>query len=292
MAETIGSGAAALLGNPGNPPPADGGSPPPGAGSPPPGGAPPSGDWLSALGVADPEVSSWATSKGWKSPADALVSHRNLEKLLGSEKIPVPKDANDAEGWDRFYKAAGRPDAPDGYGLDKLEGADPEFAKAAAEVFHASGMSAAQVQKVTAWYTEKAAQIAQAQEEAFIQQTQVDWDALQQEWGPSFAVKSEAARRAAKQFGIDGDAMGKLERALGTKGMTTLLANIGKGMLEAPPVGLGGDGGAGDKFLSPEEAQRQIDVLMKDPDFARAVYDGKAAEKERLDRLQRISVGR
>ena len=287
MADTIGSGAAALLGNPGNPPPADGGTPP--AGGTPPGTPPASGDWLSGLGVSDPEISSWATAKGWKTPADALVSHRNLEKLLGGEKVPVPK-GDDPAAWELFYKAAGRPDSADGYGLDKLEGADPEFAKAAAQQFHGLGLSATQAQKLAAWYGEQSAATVKAQDEAFAQQSQAEWGDLQKEWGPAFEAKAEAARRATKQFGLDQGTLDKLERSLGTKGMMGLLSKIGQGLLESPAVGMGRDG-ADDRFLSPAEAQRQIDLLMKDPEFTRSVYDGKASARDKLDRLQRIAVG-
>ncbi len=285
MADTIGSGAAALLGNPGNPPPAD-----PGSGGNPP--APPAGggDWLAGLGVADPEISTWASSKGWKSPADALASHRNLEKLLGGEKVPLPK-GDDLAAWDLFFKAAGRPDSPDAYGLDKLEGADPEFAKAAAQQFHGLGLSATQAQKLAAWYGEQSAAVVKAQEESFAQQSQVEWGELQKEWGNAFDAKTEAARRATKQFGLDQDTLDKLERTMGTKGMMGFLSKVGQGLLESPAVGMGKDGAPDDRFLSPAEAQRQIDLLTKDPEFVRSVYDGKASSRDKLDRLQRIAAG-
>ena len=47
----------------------------------------------------------------------AFESHANLEKLLGHEKVPLPKGADDLEGWSRFNKALGVPDKADGYGL-------------------------------------------------------------------------------------------------------------------------------------------------------------------------------
>lgn len=40
-------------------------------------------------------------------------------KLLGTDKVPIPKDENDSEGWERFYKAAGRPDEPDAYQFER-----------------------------------------------------------------------------------------------------------------------------------------------------------------------------
>jgi hypothetical protein len=285
MADTLGSGASALLGNPAQPPAPAGGDPA--------GGAPPvppvGGDWLSGLGVADPEISTWASSKGWKSPADAFASHRNLEKLLGGEKVPVPK-GDDPAAWELFYKAAGRPDAPDAYGLDKLEGADPAFAKAAAEHFHALGLSATQATKLAAWYNEQATNATKGHDEAFTQQSQVEWDGLKREWGSAFDAKSEAARRATKQFGIDQGTLDKLERGMGTKGMMELLSKVGQSLGESPAYGMGREGG-GDQFMTPADAQSQIAALMQDREFIQSVYDGNAAARAKLDRLQRLSLG-
>lgn len=43
-------------------------------------------------------------------------SYANLEAQLGGDKVPVPKTDED---WDRWHKAAGRPDAPDQYKIEK-----------------------------------------------------------------------------------------------------------------------------------------------------------------------------
>lgn len=47
----------------------------------------------------------------------AMESYHNLEKLLGHEKVPIPKGPDDTEGWTRFSKAMGIPDQADAYGL-------------------------------------------------------------------------------------------------------------------------------------------------------------------------------
>lgn len=61
----------------------------------------------------------WFPEKFWKdNKADnegLAKSYMSLEKLLGSEKIPVPRSDDDVEGWDRYFKAGGRPDKEDGY---------------------------------------------------------------------------------------------------------------------------------------------------------------------------------
>ena len=47
----------------------------------------------------------------------AVESHLNLEKLLGYQKVPLPKDDTDIEGIRMFNKALGVPDTADGYQL-------------------------------------------------------------------------------------------------------------------------------------------------------------------------------
>ena len=61
----------------------------------------------------------WAPEKFWK---DNKVDHeglgrsyQSLEKLLGYEKVPVPKSEDDAEGWERYFRAAGKPEKADDY---------------------------------------------------------------------------------------------------------------------------------------------------------------------------------
>ena len=44
-------------------------------------------------------------------------SYLNLSKLLGHEKIPVPKGPDDIEGWTRYNEAMGVPSVAEGYNL-------------------------------------------------------------------------------------------------------------------------------------------------------------------------------
>jgi hypothetical protein len=46
-------------------------------------------------------------------------SYINLERMLGGDKIPVPKDPEDKEAWDRYYAAGGRPADPEKYVINR-----------------------------------------------------------------------------------------------------------------------------------------------------------------------------
>ena len=57
----------------------------------------------------------WDPEKKAPRIEDLGRGYQNLEKMLGSEKIPLPSDPNDDEGWARYFKAAGWPEKPDDY---------------------------------------------------------------------------------------------------------------------------------------------------------------------------------
>ena len=92
-----------------------------------------------ANGVA-PEVGAWLLNKQFADPQAALTSSYHLERMLGQDKIPLPKDASDKAGWDAVWSKLGRPEKPEDYGLPVPDGDDGEFAKVAAGVFHKAGV--------------------------------------------------------------------------------------------------------------------------------------------------------
>ena len=86
-----------------------------------------------------------------------LTSYRALEKMLGSEKLPLPRNDQDRHGYERVYKALGRPDSPDGYGIVQDGSADPAFANEAARWFHEAGLSTRQGQPLAEQFNEHVA---------------------------------------------------------------------------------------------------------------------------------------
>lgn len=285
------TGSALLAGNPPAPPaaPAPAGAPPataPGGE----GGTPPApSSWVEGLGVNSPDLVEWAGKKGWKTPADALASHRELEKMLGGEKIPVPKSADDKAAWDLVHKALGRPESAEGYGLDKVEGLDPEFGGAASKAFHEAGLSAAQAGKLATWWSEQQNAAAEAAEVARVQQAEVDLGDLRKEWGPAFDARVEAGRRAALTFGLDGDTLAKIEGALGSKGLLQLMSNVGMKLSEAPARGMNGE--TRPEFMTPELASQRIAQLKADSEWREGFMRGDSSKREEMARLQKIAVG-
>lgn len=85
------------------------------------GTAPPADAAEAAVRDAMDAPPEWAPKKYWDPVSKKIKEEElgrgylSLEKLLGREKVPVPVDETDAEGWERWYRATGRPDTPDGY---------------------------------------------------------------------------------------------------------------------------------------------------------------------------------
>ena len=222
-------------------------------------GAAPGGGWLEAVGDADARA--YAEAKGWRGPADMLGSYRNLEKLLGSEKLPLPRDDNDRDGYERAYKALGRPDSPDGYKLKQMEGGDPAFAGEASKWFHEAGLSTRQAQALAERYSAHVGQIEAAAKQRFVANSQRDADELRSEWGDRFDANLEMGRRAARQFGLESHDVAAMERTLGTRKLLTVLSKIGRGLGEDSFE----SGDRPNAFrMSPEAARARADALKAD----------------------------
>jgi len=247
--------------------------------------AAPSGEpWFK--GVADPELKGWLENKNYESPEAMAAAHRGLEKLLGSEKVPLPKDDADTEGWDRVYKAMGRPDAPEGYGLEKLEGGDEGFAQQMAGLLFEAGVGQKQALRMGERWNAYMTEQTQAAEQAFKVQSNQDLIDLKTEWGGAAPAKLEHYRRGCAQFGVSQEEMAAIETKLGTKRAISLFAKIGEGLGEAEYM----EGDTPKQMgMTPQAAQSRKDALMADKEgWAKRYLSGGADERAELERLNKI----
>jgi hypothetical protein len=82
-----------------------------------PAAAQPTGRWLDKL--TDDALKNDPSLTTIEDETTLARNYVNLKKMLGQEKIPVPRDENDTAAWDMLYKAAGRPDTPDAYEIKR-----------------------------------------------------------------------------------------------------------------------------------------------------------------------------
>lgn len=243
-----------------------------------------SGNWWD--GFQDNELKGYVQNKGWKDPADLAVGYKNLEKLLGAEKMPMPKGADDAEGWNRVYDALGRPKSADGYKLSVPEGDDGAFAKMAAGKFHELGLTSKQAEGLAAWYNEQGSGRMNEMQQQQAAKAEADMQSLKQEWGAAFDENVEYGRRAAREYGLNAEKLSALENSLGTSEMLKLMATIGRAQGESDFV----TSSSGNTFgMTPSAAQQRISALRADKTWTAKYISGDADARSEMQRLMNLA---
>lgn len=242
-------------------------------------------------------------TKGWKGPADALLSYQNLERVFGADKagrtILAPKSDDDADGWNAVYSRLGRPESPDKYELPVPEGDDGSFAQAAAPVLHELGLTAKQAKGLAEWWNTASSARIQSESESFSQQSEADYKALQAEWGAAATKNEELAKRAvlkfSKEAGIDEDTFDAMERAMGTGKLMKLFHAIGAQFAEADFVSSDAPSG---NAMTPAQARNKVAALFADQEFMarymnpdQRVRQGAIDEMMQLNRMANPDIG-
>lgn len=258
-------------------------------------------------------VAAPTTSTGWKSgiradlknspllqkfedsPAGlekALESYGNLEKLLGNEKVPIPKDDKDAEGWARFSKAMGIPEKADGYGLedpklpDSLKGMTIDKAKFA-EVVHANKLTPGQAKGL--WKVYNDMQVESYNKYLGDLQTQLDKtvNSLKQEWGDAYQANVELGQNVINQFADTPEAKDYVTATmLKDPNGIKFLAKIGEQFAENKIGNF-----QGPRFsMTTDQAQIEIEKMTKDMEGPYMNLSGKFTEKEHQAAVERMNT--
>lgn len=137
-------------------------------------------------------------------------SYNNLEQLLGRDKVPIPKDINDVEGWSRLSKALGVPDKAEGYGL-----ADANIPKDLAqmgltlnknefaEVMHAHKVPPSAVKGIWDIYQKKSIDAYTQAMKSQQEQLTKTINTLRGEWGDAFETNVELGQMVINKFSND-----------------------------------------------------------------------------------------
>jgi len=214
--------------------------------------------WVDA--ISDPEVLGYIQKKGWSAPADIVQGYRNLEKLVGNEKVPLPKGEQDVEGWERVFTALGRPSTPDAYKL-------PEAGTAAK--FHEVGLNTRQAEALSGWLDENRDSAAKTAAEEAAAKRLAELGAVRSEWGVAYEENLRLSERAVKEYSLTEHAS-KIEAAMGTANWMKLTMQLGRGLGEHAFAA----GGAPQFGITKEEAIEQIGALTRDRDFIKRYLSG------------------
>jgi hypothetical protein len=280
-----------------------------------PGAAPPP-DW------APEDARELVQAKGWKQPGDVVAGYRELERFLGADKaargVVLPKDDNDAEGWGQLWQRLGRPEKPQGYGLDKIQGANPQVVEPIAQAMHELGLSTRQATKLAeAWVglsqrvQEEGA--AQRQTEA-AERAGRELEEVKRAWGADYEPRADLATRFALSFigavpllkedltlangmvvkagrpdprSEEYQDLVALEEAWGTRKLLQRMYAMGARMGE-----MRNPDGGGPATVNPatrEGALEEIQKLRVDKEFQQRLKDGDAFAREQWDNLYKTA---
>lgn len=236
----------------------------------------------------DEATKAYMERKGFKGFDDLGKAHANLERALSRDaagRITPPTGPDDVEGYDRVFKALGRPEKPEDYGLTQLAGADEQFASNAAKWLFDAGVTTPHAAKLAEAWNGYVSEQATKQEEEFQAKSNADWAGIRSEWGGRFEEGVEQFRRGAVQFGLTADDMAAIERQLGTAKTVRTFAKIGAGLAEDKFI----EGEGRSQFsMTPDQAKARIAAMQGDTGWQERWAAGGVPEKEELARLNAV----
>lgn len=217
--------------------------------------------------------------------AKAIQSHLLLEKLLGHEKVPVPKDANDTAAWDIFSKAMKIPEKPEGYALPDVE--IPESMKALSfdkksfsEIMHKHKLTPEAAKGVWEAYTNTSKQAYANAVKAHEEKITNLMNQLRGEWGDAYQSKIQIGQMVLNKFSENQEANDELTAMmLKSPHGVKFLAKVGEQFSENKI----GDFRYERHSFTPDELDSEISVLQKSSAYTSSV------EKEREPAIRRMN---
>lgn len=255
-----------------------------------PGANPPPAPWFA--GFQNPELRGYVETKGFQGPEALADSYRNLERLRGvpADRLLSLPEKPDAPEWDAVWNRLGRPEKPDGYGLQVPDGQDRTFADRMAATMHKLGVSKSAAAGLNAeWNAFIAEEMAAADRDAQ-QADAADLAGLRSEWGAKYDEHVELGRRAGREFGLSEDEFTAVQRALGSGKTLKLFARIGEKMAEPGRFDAGGGSSPGFS-MTPDGARARLNALQADKDWAAKYMNGDVAARQEAERLAKIIAG-
>lgn len=213
---------------------------------------------------------------------EAVKSHLSLEQLLGHEKVPIPKGPDDAEGWNRFNKAMGIPDKAELYGLPDAE--VPESMKGMtfdkntfAETVHAFKLTPGQAKGLWEVYTSKQKEIYQNAIKQHQDHMNQVVNQMRSKWGDAYETNVELGQLVINKF-FSKEVQDKATAVL-LKDPELLegLVAIGNQFAENKT----GEFGYKKFSLTPDQAQEEVDSILRDPNHPYNNEKATRAEHER-----------
>ena len=195
---------------------------------------------------------------------DFVKSYLHAQKLVGSDKIPVPNKHATDEDWNEVFKKLGAPDTPEGYKYDfKGEEMDESSVKEFNQTAHRLGLLPKQAEGLIKFYNEMNANQANNLEEQAAQ-AQMNTEAeLKKEFGPQYAKRLDQAKRLAvnslgqefleKTYLKDGSRLGDNLQVI------KAFSDLAEKLSEDPIIQ-----GDGSSYMTAKDIEKEIDELTQE----------------------------
>ena len=198
-----------------------------------------------------------------------VKSYVHAQKMVGTDKIPMPNEAWNQAQWDEHYARIGRPEAPDQYSKlapEKLaaSGLDPKVVEGLYDTFHKAGLTNKQATTLAEQYVQgivdsNGAKMANMEAEA-----KTAMDNLTAQFGEQVNQKLDIAQTVVRQFGGEGVANTLNETGLGNNpDLINMFIKMGEAMMEDRADG----SGPGLSVTDATNAAQKIKELKMDMDF-------------------------
>ena len=228
----------------------------------------------------DPKTETPETSTDWKvSLSDDIKADKSLEnikdinalaksyihaqKMVGSDKIPVPNKYATEDDWNAVYEKLGRPKTADGYKFDLPQDkqVDEVSLKEFSSQAHKLGLLPGQAQGMVKFYNEITAKSLQDADSKALAARETSTKELKQEWGQAFDQKVSQAATLAKSVGAtellntnlaDGTKLG--DHPVMIKAFAELANKMGEDSIVQA---------SGPTYLTPNQIEKQIGELTQ-----------------------------
>ena len=129
---------------------------------------------------------------------DLLKGYVHAQKLVGTNKIPVPNKHSTDEDWNEVFKKLGAPDTPEGYQYNfKDQEVDSQQVSEFNKKAHQLGLLPKQAEGLIKFYNEMNGNLAATQEDQAAQAQLTTETELKKEYGPQFSKRLDQAKKLA-----------------------------------------------------------------------------------------------
>lgn len=199
-------------------------------------------------------------------PNGLAKSYLSLESMMGQEKIPVPKGADDTNAWGMYRKAFNVPENADGYNI-KIEGVEDDKLGSLKELFHKHNISQEAAQDLTNAHLDGVKDLFAHQDQLRQVAMENATAELKKDWGLKYEENLKTARNFLEKMAGNEEDYKYFEGVIGNDAkFIKLLSKMGASISEGS---LGGfEAQTGGFVKTPAEAKAELDAILNDPNDA------------------------